>query len=104
MTDIVEIHWNARPHLARLGIKVGSGPLDPRAKDLFAEIRESVVPLFPGCVTLLRIAVRRGSTDESLRIDRRGAEQDQGHELEAVQALVDSAVARALAPSELQGS
>ncbi len=93
MTDIVEIHWNARPHLARLGIKVGSGPLDPRAEGLFSEIRESVVPLFPGCVTLLRIAVRRGGSESSLRINRRGTDQE--HELAAVQALVDSAVARA---------
>jgi hypothetical protein len=93
MTDIVEIHWNARPHLARLGIKVGAGPLDPRAEGLFSEIRESVVPLFPGCVTLLRIAVRRGTADDSLRINRQGEELVQ--ELAAVQALVDSAIARA---------
>jgi hypothetical protein len=96
MTDIVEIHWNARPHLARLGIKVGAGPLDPRAEGLFSEIRESVVPLFPGCVTLLRIAVRRGkNADETLRINRQGADLED--EVAAVQALVDSAVARAAA-------
>jgi hypothetical protein len=93
MTEIVEIHWNAEPHLANMRIKVKAGPLDPRAQDLFAEIRSGAADLFPGCVTIVRIATRTGG-DAPLRMTR-SANTDSQDGLAAVQAMVDSAVARA---------
>jgi hypothetical protein len=93
MTDIIEIHWNARLHLARLGIKVKAAPLDPRVADLFSEIRNGAADLFPDCVTLVRISIRNGDPDAPLRIARAGADTQTG--LEAMRALVDNALARA---------
>ena len=93
MTEIVEVYWNAQPHLARLGIKVKAAPLDPRVEDLFFEIRRGVAGLFPECVTLVRITTRNGDPDAPLRIARAGAEPQAG--LEAARALIDQAVTRA---------
>lgn len=91
MTDIVEIHWNARSELANLRIKVGGGSLDPRAERLFDEVREGAATLFPGCVTLVRIATRDKDQNARLRICRAGVEQE---DLTAVEALINRAVQR----------
>ncbi len=96
MTQIVEIHWNAKPHLSRLGVKVGSNALDPRAERLFDEVRGSVADAFPGCVTLVRIAVRKGSTEEDIRIVRHGSEQTDGDLIE-IRTRIDRAVERVTA-------
>ena len=93
MTEIVEIYWNARPHLARLGIKVKAAPLDPRVEGLFSEIRRGVAGLFPEFVTLVRITTRNGDPDAPLPIARAGAAPQAG--LEAVRGLIDQAVTRA---------
>ena len=103
MTQIVEIHWNAKPHLARLGVKVGSNALDPRAERLFDEVRSSVADAFPGCVTLVRIAVRTKNPEEDIRIVRNGAPDGEadvgeirvriGDAIERVTAAADAAAA-----------
>ncbi len=99
MTQIVEIHWNAKPHLARLGVKVGSNALDPRAERLFDEVRGSVADAFPGCVTLVRIAVRSKNPDEDIRIVRNGA-PDQEADLGAIRARIGDAIERVAAAAE----
>ena len=96
MTSIVEIHWNAKPHLARLGVKVSSNALDPRAERLFDEVRGSVADAFPGCVTLVRIAVRKGSAEDDIRIVRHGSEQTDGDLIE-IRTRIDRAVERVTA-------
>jgi hypothetical protein len=47
MLDLVEVFWNARPHLQRLGIKVNANTLDPRADQLFADVRSEIGRPFP---------------------------------------------------------
>jgi hypothetical protein len=70
--EIVEVFWNARPHLSRLRMKVGAGTLDPVADRLFNDVREAAAETFPGKVTLVRIATRRGAPDVDLAILRNG--------------------------------
>ncbi|MBQ0820613.1 hypothetical protein KBI52_10395 [Microvirga sp. HBU67558] len=86
MTEIVEIHWNARPYLTSLRIKVKGGSLDPRAERLFQQVREGAATLFPGCAILVRIATRDKDPNARLRISRDGVEQ---HDLEAMEALIE---------------
>ena len=83
--------WNAKPDLARLGLKYGSA-LDPRVERIFAEVRTSVADAFPGCATLLRIAVRKGGKDEEIRVMRSG--RPDAEEVEGLQALIREAVER----------
>ncbi len=99
MTQIVEIHWNAKPHLTRLGVKVGSNALDPRAERLFDEVRGSVADAFPGCVTLVRITVRAKNPDEDIRIVRHGA-PDGEVDLASIRARITEAVERVTAAAE----
>jgi hypothetical protein len=88
VTDILEIHWNARPHLAGLRIKVGGGALDPRAELLFKQVREGAAALFPGCVTLVRIATRDKDPTPLLQITRNRVEQ---HDVGGMEALIQRA-------------
>ena len=74
MSEIVEVFWDASPALKQLGLKVGSGTLDPRADALFAEVRAAAANAFPDAVTLLRIEVRRDS-EVDLRVVRNGVEE-----------------------------
>lgn len=99
MANIVEIHWNAKPHLSRLGVKVSSNALDPRAERLFDEVRGSVADAFPGCVTLVRIAVRKAKAEEDIRIVRHGAAECEGDLLE-IRSRIDQAVERVTAEAE----
>jgi len=99
LTSIVEIHWNAKPHLARLGVKVTSNALDPRAERLFDEVRGSVADAFPGCVTLVRIAVRSANPEDDIRIVRHGS-SDCESDLAEIRARIESAVERAAAAAE----
>jgi hypothetical protein len=96
LTNIVEIHWNAKPHLARLGVKVSSNALDPRAERLFEEVRGSVANVFPGCVTLVRIAVRTAEPADDIRIVRHGSDQSTD-DLAKVRTRIEDAVERATA-------
>jgi hypothetical protein len=96
LTNIVEIHWNAKPHLTRLGVKVTSNALDPRAERLFDEVRASVADAFPGCVTLVRIAVRSANPEDDIRIVRHGADACEA-DLAEIRSRIESAVERAAA-------
>jgi hypothetical protein len=96
VADIVEVFWNARPHLARAGIKVGAAALDPRAERLFGDVRAAAAEGFPGSVTLVRIVTRK-DPDIDLRATRAGACVPE-REVAALRALVDAAIEAALAP------
>lgn len=102
MTDIVEVFWNARPHLARAGIKVGAAALDPRAERLFNEVRTAAGEAFPGCVTLLRIVTRK-EPDVDLRAVRGGVAVEAA-EVDALRARMDAAAEAALAVEETPAS
>jgi hypothetical protein len=99
LTDIVEIHWNAKPHLTRLGVKVTSNALDPRAERLFDEVRASVADTFPGSVTLVRIAVRSATPEDDIRVVRNGAPDGEA-DLADIRSRIESAVERAAAAAE----
>jgi hypothetical protein len=58
--DIVEIHWNARPHLERLGVNLRRRGIDERGKRLLEEVRRSLAGAFPGAPVLFRISVHTG--------------------------------------------
>ena len=73
-TDIVEIHWNARPHLERLGINLRRGDIDERGQRLLEQVRKGLVDAFPGSPVLLRIAVHAKTPVSGLRVLRRGVE------------------------------
>jgi hypothetical protein len=73
--DIVEIHWNARPHLERLGVNLRRGGIDDRGKKLLDEVRKSLVGAFPGAPVLFRISVHTGASTDDLRVLRQGVEQ-----------------------------
>lgn len=102
MTAIVEVHWNAKLHLTRLGVKVGSNALDPRAERLFDEVRGSVADAFPGCVTLVRISVRRGRPEDEIRLVRHGGTVGEA-ELAMIRARIEDAVSRTHAESDREG-
>lgn len=96
MAEIVEVFWNARPHLARAGIKVGGGNLDPRADRLFNEVRAAAAESFPGAVTLLRIVTRK-EPDVDLRVQRGGVAVSDA-EVARLRERIDAAAEAALAP------
>lgn len=102
MTDIVEVFWNARPHLARAGIKVGAAALDPRAERLFGEVRTAAGEAFPGCVTLLRIVTRK-EPDVDLRAVRGGVAVGDD-EVAALRTRIDAAAESALAVEDAPAS
>lgn len=99
MLDIVEVFWNARPHLQRLGIKVGANTLDPRADQLFADVRLEIGKAFPGAVALVRISTRGKDVTADLRMVR-GKAEIEGPELETVRTLINEAIDRANEPVE----
>jgi hypothetical protein len=98
VTDIVEVFWNARPHLARAGIKVGAAALDPRAERLFSEVRTAAGEAFPGSVTLVRIVTRK-EPDVDLRAVRGGVALD-ADEVATLRSRMDAAAEAALAIEE----
>ena len=95
MTDVVEVFWNARPHLERLGLNLNPKrrDIDPRGEQLLDEVRRSLVHAFPESATLVRIAVRTGVGQADLRVVRRGVEEPD--RLDELRDLVDDAVGRA---------
>jgi hypothetical protein len=95
MVHIVEVFWNARPYLARAGLRVDSGLLDPRAETLFNRVRCALADAFPGCVTLTRIITRKQITGE-LRVLRCGVLAN-STEIERVRRHIDAAAELALA-------
>lgn len=96
MADIVEVFWNARPHLARAGIKVGAAALDPRAERLFSDVRAAAGEAFPGAVTLVRIVTRK-DPGVDLRVTRAGVAAPE-REVAALRPLLEAAAEAALAP------
>lgn len=102
MTDIVEVFWNARPHLARAGIKVGAAALDPRAERLFSDVRAAAGEVFPGSVTLVRIVTRKEPAVD-LRAVRGGVALGAA-EVSALRTRMDAAVEAALAIEETPAS
>lgn len=74
-TDIVEIYWNARPHLERLGVNLRRSGIDDRGRYLLEEVRKCLVEVFPGILVLVRFAVHTKAPANDLRIVRRGIEQ-----------------------------
>ena len=91
--DIVEIYWNARPHLERLGVnlrrRVG---LDERGHKVLEEVRKSLVDAFPGTPVLVRFAVHGTPPAGDLRIIRQGVEQPQS--LPEIRIAIEQAVRR----------
>ena len=74
-TDIVEIYWNARPHLERLGVNLRRSGIDGRGQHFLEEVRKSLVEVFPRTPVLVRFAVHAKAPANDLRIVRRGIEQ-----------------------------
>lgn len=74
-TDIVEIYWNARPHLERLGINLRRSGIDERGQQILEEVRKSLVGMFPGTPVLVRFAVHAKAPVNDLRVLRQGIEQ-----------------------------
>jgi hypothetical protein len=74
-TDIVEIYWNARPHLERLGVNLRRNEIDDRGQRLLQEVRKILVEVFPGTPVLVRFAVHAKAPVNDIRILRRGIEQ-----------------------------
>ena len=74
-TDIVEIYWNARPHLERFGVNLRRSGIDDRGQHLLEEVRKSLVETFPGTPVLVRFAVHAKVPGKDLRVLRRGVEQ-----------------------------
>jgi hypothetical protein len=74
-TDIVEIFWNARPHLEWLGVNLRRSGIDDRGQHLLEEVRKNLAEVFPGVPVLVRIAVHAKAPPNGLRVLRRGIEQ-----------------------------
>jgi hypothetical protein len=74
-TDIVEIYWNARPHLERLGVNLRHGGIDDRGQQLLEVVRRSLAEGFPGTPVLVRFAVHAKAPANDIRVLRRGIEQ-----------------------------
>jgi hypothetical protein len=75
ITDIVEIYWNARPHLERLGVNLRRSGIDDRGQHLLEKVRKSLVEVFPGTPVLVRFAVHAKAPVNDLRVLRQGIEQ-----------------------------
>ena len=73
--DIVEIYWNARPHLERMGVSLRRGEINAHGQSLLEEVRKALVAEFPGTPVLVRIAVRTGDLSSDVRVLRQGVEQ-----------------------------
>jgi len=74
--DIVEIYWNARPHLERLGVNLRRRTgIDEKGQRLLEEVRKSLVAAFPRTPVLVRFAVQGTPSEADLRVIRPGIEQ-----------------------------
>jgi hypothetical protein len=94
MTQIIEVFWNAQPHLHRLKIRVRGGPLNPVAERLFNDIRKGIAATFPSDATLVRIATRKADPDANIRVVRNGeAESAKVHA--SVASIIERSVAAA---------
>jgi hypothetical protein len=92
-TDIVEIYWNARPHLERLGVNLRRSGIDDRGQHLLEEVRKSLVEVFPGAPVLMRFAVHAKAPANDIRVLRQGIEQP-GY-LDEVRAVIEQALQQA---------
>jgi hypothetical protein len=92
-TDIVEIYWNARPHLERRGVNLRRGGIDDRGQHLLEEVRKCLVEVFPGIPVLVRLVVHAKAPASDLRVLRRGIEQP-GY-LDEVRAAIEHALQQA---------
>jgi hypothetical protein len=99
MTQIIEVFWNAQPHLHRLKIKVRGGALNPVADRLFNEVRKGIAATFPREATLVRIATK-ADADANLRVVRNGeAESAKVHA--SVASIIERSVAAAARSSQV---
>lgn len=89
-TDIVEIYWNARPHLERLGVNLRRSAIDDRGQHLLEEVRKSLVEVFPRTPVLVRFAVHGKPPANDLRVLRRGIEQSGS--IDEVRAVIEHAL------------
>jgi len=92
-TDIVEIYWNARPHLERLGVNLRHSGIDDRGQRLLDEVRKSLVEVFPGTAVLVRFAVHAKAPADDLRVLRQGIEHPEC--LDEVRAAIEQALQQA---------
>lgn len=92
-TDIVEIYWNARPHLDRLGVNLRRGGIDDRGQHLLEEVRMSLVEVFPGTAVLVRFTVHAKPSVNDLRVLRQGTERPEC--LDEVRAAIEQALQQA---------
>lgn len=74
-TDIIEIYWNARPHLERLGVNLRRSGIDDRGQHFLEVVRKNLVQAFPGTPVLVRFAVHAKVPVNDLRVLRQGIEQ-----------------------------
>lgn len=89
----MEIYWNARPHLERLGVNLRRSGIDDRGQQLLEEVRKSLVEVFPGTPVLVRFAVHTKAPANDLRVLRRGIEQT--GDIEAVRAAIEQTLQQA---------
>ena len=73
--DIVEIDWNARPDLERMGVNLRRGGIDDRGRKLLEQVRRSLPQASPCSPILERITVHAKAPTDDLRVIRRGVEQ-----------------------------
>ncbi|MFC1459530.1 hypothetical protein ACETIH_23095 [Microvirga arabica] len=92
-TDIVEIFWNARPHLERLGVNLRRNGIDDRGQHLLEEVRKRLVEVFPGTPVLVRFAVHAKTPANDLRVLRQGIEQTEC--IEEVRAAIEQTLQQA---------
>jgi hypothetical protein len=90
--DIVEIYWNARPHLERLGVNLRRGGIDDKGQRVLEEVRRSLAEAFPGAPVLVRITVHAAAPADDLRVLRRGVEQS--HRLPELRMTIEQAIQR----------
>ncbi len=90
--DIVEIHWNARPDLERLGVNLRRRGIDDKGQRVLEEVRKSVVDVFPGAPVLVRITVHAAAPADDLRVLRQGVEQS--HCLPELRSAIEQAIQR----------
>lgn len=92
-TDIVEIYWNARPHLERLGVNLRRSGIDDKGQHLLEEVRKGLVEVFPGAPVLTRFAVHAKAPASDLRVLRRGIEQPEC--VDEVRAVIEHSLQQA---------
>ena len=90
--DIVEIYWNARPHLELLGVNLRRGGIDDKGQKVLEEVRKSLTEAFPGAPVLVRITVHSAAPADDLRVLRQGVEQS--HCLPELRMAIEQAIER----------